>query len=93
MSATMPYPTAPTVTATHGTGFAVTSMVLGIIALVLSFIPIVNVLTFPLAVVALPFGGIAMTKKYQGHGMAITGVVTAVISLGVVIAMIASFSS
>jgi len=88
-------PPAPTVvlvdtaTATHGTGFAVTSMVLGIIALALSFIPFVNALTFPLAVIALPFGGIAMTKKYQGHGMAIAGIVTAVLSLGIVIAMIA----
>ena len=93
MSATMHSPGATTVTATHGTGFAVTSMVLGILALVFSFIPILNVVTFPLAVVALPLGGIAMTKKYQGHGMAITGVVTAVLSLGVVITMIASFNS
>ena len=68
-------------------------MVLGILALAFSFIPLVNVVTFPLAVVALPFGGIAMTKKYQGHGMAIAGVVTAVLSLGVVIAMISVYSS
>jgi len=68
-------------------------MVLGIVALALSFIPLVNVVTFPLAVIALPFGAIAMTKKYQGHGMAIAGVVTAVLSLGVVIAMIAAFST
>ena len=93
MSATMPHPTAPTVTATHGNGFAVTSMVLGIVALAFSFIPLANAVTFPLAVVALPFGGIAMTKKYQGHGMAITGVVTAVLSLAIAIAIIASFNN
>ena len=93
MTATMPNPTATTLTATHGTGFAVTSMVLGIIALFFSFIPIVNAVTFPLALVALPLGGIAMTKKYQGHGMAITGLVTSVLSLCIVIAMIASFSN
>lgn len=92
MTATMPNPTATTVPATHGTGFAVTSMVLGILALVFSFVPIVNAVTFPLAVVALPLGGIALTKKYQGHGMAITGVVTAVLSLVIAIAVIASFS-
>ena len=92
MSATLPSHSATTVTATHGSGFAVTSMVLGIVALVLSFIPLINVVTFPLAVVALPLGAIGMTKKYQGHGMAITGVVTAVLSICVVIAMIASFS-
>ena len=34
MSASMPYPAATTVTAAHGTGFAVTSMILGILALV-----------------------------------------------------------
>ena len=88
MSAVMPTPAAPIVVATHGTGFAVTSLVLGILALVFSFIPVGNVVTFPLAVVALPLGGIAMTKKYQGHGMAIAGV-----SLAVVIAMIVSVSS
>ena len=93
MTATMPNPTATTVTATHGTGFAVTSMVLGILALLFSFIPLVNAVTFPLAIIALTFGGIAMTKKYQGHGMAITGVVTGVLSLVVAIAVIASFSS
>ena len=93
MSATVSPPTPTIVTATHGSGFAVTSMVLGIVALAFSFIPIVNAVTFPLAVVALPFGGIAMTKKYQGHGMAITGVVTAVLSLVIAIAIIASFSN
>ena len=92
MTAAMPNLTAPTITATHGTGFAVASMVLGILALLFSFVPIVNALTFPLAFVALPLGGIAMTKKYQGHGMAITGLVTSVLSLCIVIAMIASFS-
>ncbi len=93
MSAMTPYSGAPTGIAMHGTGFAVTSMILGILALVFSFIPFVNALTFPLAVVALPLGGIAMTKKYQGHGMAITCVVTAVLSVVIVIAMIASLSS
>ena len=93
MSATTPHPTATIATPTHGSGFAVTSMVLGIIALAFSFIPLANVVTFPLAVVALPFGGIALTTKYQGHGMAITGVVTAVLSLVVAIAVIASFSN
>jgi|1186.fasta_scaffold545751_2 hypothetical protein len=92
MTSTLPNPSATTVTPTHGTGFAVSSMVLGILALVFSFIPLINVVTFPLAVVALPLGAIGMTKKYQGHGMAITGVVTAVLSICIVIAMIASFS-
>jgi len=88
MSAAMPNPGTTVVTTTHGTGFAVTSMVLGILALVFSFIPIINVITFPLAVVALPLGAIAMKKTYQGHGMAITGLVTSLLSLGVVITMI-----
>jgi len=68
-------------------------MILGILALTFSFIPLVNAVTFPLDVIALPFGGIAMTKNYRGHGMAIAGVVTAVLSLGIVIAMIASYRS
>ncbi|WP_404391807.1 hypothetical protein [Humibacillus xanthopallidus] len=81
------------VTPTHGTGFATTSLVLGILALLFSFIPLVNVVTFPLAVIALVLGGIAMTKQYQGHGMAITGVVTSVLSLGVVITMLTVIAS
>ncbi|WP_353508484.1 hypothetical protein [Intrasporangium sp.] len=70
-----------TVTPIHGTGFAVTSMILGILALLLSFVPILNVGLWPLAILALVFGGIALGKKYAGHGMAISGLVTALASI------------
>jgi hypothetical protein len=56
-------------------------MVLGILALLLSFIPFLNIGLWPMAVLAIIFGGIGLTKKHTGRGMAIAGLVTALASV------------
>jgi hypothetical protein len=86
MSQTIPGPAATTVAAPApraGIGFAVTSMILGILALLLSFVPILNFGLWPMAVLAIVFAGIAIAKKHPGRGMSIAGLVTAIASSAV----------
>lgn len=55
-----------------GQGFAITSMVTGIVAVCTCC---VWYLSIPLAIVSLVFGIIVLTKKYQGRNMALAGVI------------------
>ncbi|MGY1754667.1 DUF4190 domain-containing protein [Blastococcus sp. SYSU D01042] len=79
-----------------GAGLAIASMVLGIIALLLSWIPIINNLAAVLAVVGLGLGIPAFLRArkgtHEGRGMAIAGLVTSVVALVVVIATQAFYS-
>ncbi|MBQ7955682.1 MAG: DUF4190 domain-containing protein [Lachnospiraceae bacterium] len=60
-------------------GMAIASMVLGILALVLSCcVPYLPVL---LALIAVILGGISLAKKQGGKGMAIAGLVCGIIGL------------
>lgn len=65
-------------------GLAVTAFVLGIIGILLAFIPLVNVISFLLATIALVMGiiGIVLANgiKRRGRGLAIAGVVLAVLT-------------
>jgi hypothetical protein len=82
-----PYTPPPT---TKGAGLAIASMVLGIIALLLSWVPIVNNLAAILAVVGLGLGIPALIRARRGTaggtGLAITGLVTSVLAIVIVIA-------
>ena len=73
-----------------GAGLAIASMVLGIIALLLSWIPIINNVAAVLAVVGLGLGIPALIwarrGTHGGTGMAITGLVTSVLAIVLVIA-------
>ncbi len=60
-----------------GKGFAVASMVLGLISLVL-FCTGINIIT---AILAIVFGIIHLVKQKQNHGMAVAGIVTAVVGI------------
>lgn len=60
-------------------GLAVASMVLGILSLVLSCC--VPYIPFILALLAVIFGGVSLSKKMGGKGMAIAGLVCGIISL------------
>ena len=75
---------------TKGAGLAIASMVVGIIALLLSWIPIINNLAAVLAVVGLGLGIPALIRARRGTargtGMAITGLVTSVLAIVLVIA-------
>ena len=58
-------------------GLAIASMVLGIVALVLSCC--VPVVTFICALLAVILGGVSLAKKMGGKGMAIAGLVCGII--------------
>ncbi|MGJ9405036.1 DUF4190 domain-containing protein [Nesterenkonia aurantiaca] len=66
-------------------GMAIAAMVLGIIALVLSVVPIIAVLSFVLGPLAIVLGVVAIVKR-RGKGQAIAGVVTG--GIGVLVATI-----
>ena len=70
-------------------GFAIASLVLGIIGLCTSFIPFVNNLSFVLAIIAIIFGIISLVKK-ASTGMSIAGIVISIIA---VIAVVGSQKS
>ena len=64
-------------------GLAITSMILGIVSLILGWIPILGWIIFSLAII---FGIIALTKiskdeNLEGKGMAIAGIVMGAIPL------------
>lgn len=73
-----------------GAGLAIASLVLGIIALLLSWVPIINNLAAVLAVVGLGLGIPALLRArrgtHEGRGMSIAGLVTSALALVVVLA-------
>ncbi|WP_051325358.1 DUF4190 domain-containing protein [Glycomyces tenuis] len=74
----------------RGNGFAVTALVLGIIALVLAFIPVVNLISFALGVIAIIFGIVGLVtgrKRHAGRGMSLTGIILGVLALAVAVLM------
>lgn len=92
-----PYPPFQPEPPRKGSGLAIASMVLGIIALLLSWIPIVNNLAAVLAVVALGLGIPALLRARRGvaggRGLAITGLVTSVVALVLVVVTQLLFSA
>lgn len=59
---------------------AIVALVLGALAFVFSFIPVINVMAFVLALVALACALISLVRKLGGKAMAIIGLLLAVIS-------------
>lgn len=77
-------------------GFAVTGLVLGIVGLLIAFIPFLGLLAAPLLVVGLVFAalGLARTRKgYGGKAMSITGITLAVVGFFIMIAATGSVAS
>lgn len=68
------------------TGFAIAALVLGIIGVVLAFIPIINNLAFVLGVLAIIFAVVALVKK-ASKGMAIASLILGVAALGITLAV------
>ncbi len=78
-------------------GLAIASLVLGIIAIVTSFLPIINNLSFILALVGLILGVVAIIiirkGAKKGMGLAVAGTVLGIVSIVVVLATQAAFSA
>lgn len=72
-------------------GMAVTGLVLGIIALISSVVPLLNLLSFPFVLLAIIFGAIGVFQTAKGtkggKGIAISGLVLGVLALIVTVAM------
>ncbi|MET8586439.1 DUF4190 domain-containing protein [Streptomyces collinus] len=77
-------------------GLATTALVLGIIAVVVSFIPVLNVVVWPLAILGIVFGAIGLSKAgkvHKGKGAGITGLITSAVAIVMFFAMNALFFS
>lgn len=61
-------------------GLGIAAMVLGIVALVLAFVPFVAIISFLLGPLAVILGVVGLVKR-RGRGQAITGIVTGAIGL------------
>ena len=73
------------------TGFSVASMVLGIIGICLSFIPIVNNVSFILGVLSVIFAIVSLVKK-SGKAKAIEGLKLAILSVVITLSLQNSWS-
>ena len=62
-------------------GLAVAGLVLGILALVFDWIPLINVLAWPLAILALIFGIIGVIGNKPKKGMAIAAIILGGLSI------------
>lgn len=73
-------------------GFAVSSMVLGILALVFCWLPVV---CWILAILAIIFGGVGIskTKLAGGRGMAVAGLVCGIISIALYVILVITVAS
>lgn len=67
-------------------GLAITSMVLGILSVLIALIWFVSA---PLAITAIILGIISLVKKHGGKGMSIAGIITASVALVIAVLMIA----
>lgn len=73
------------------TGFSVASMVLGIIGICLSFIPIVNNVSFILGVLSVIFAIVSLVKK-SGKSKAIVGLILGILSVVITLSLQNSWS-
>ncbi len=73
----------------NGQGFGVGSLVCGIVAIIIAFIPCVGMASMPFAIASIVFGAISMSrgrKTDSPKGMAVGGLVTSIIALVVSVA-------
>ena len=68
-------------------GLAIASLILGLLSLAGFCCCGINIITAPLAII---FGIVSLAKKRGGTGMAITGIITAVLSLLIIVGMVFS---
>jgi hypothetical protein len=65
----------------RGNAFGVTALVLGIVAVVFSFIPVMGMVAFVLGPLAVLFGIVGATRKYSKKGAAVAGLVLGILSV------------
>jgi uncharacterized protein DUF4190 len=93
-----PQPRQPAYPVQPSSGLAVASLVLGIVGLVFSFIPFIGVIAWPMVILGIVFGGIALNKANQApasssKGMAIAGLVCSIVGLAICVIWAAAVAS
>lgn len=73
-------------------GFALFSVILGVIGLIFSFVPIINNLAFITGVIGLVFAIVALLT-HNAKGLTIAGLVTSILACGITLALQASWSN
>jgi hypothetical protein len=78
-------PNPPQAPAKPSNGLGLTGFVIGLVGLVLSFIPLIGVVAWPLVILGIIFSAIGISKAAKGRatnkGMAITGLVVSIVGL------------
>lgn len=69
------------ITEKRQSALGVTSLVLGIIAIVIAFIPFLNIISLPTAVVAIVFGIITVIRTSVKKAFAISGIILSVLAI------------
>ena len=59
----------------------ITSMILGIIAIIISFVPFLNIISLPTAIIAIVFGIITVIRLSVRKTFAITGIILSVLAI------------
>ena len=62
-------------------GLGITSMVLGIIAIVISFAPFINIVILPLAIIAILFGILTLIRRSVKKSFAISGIILSIFAI------------
>lgn len=69
------------ITEKRQSALGVTSLVLGIIAIIIAFIPFLNIISLPIAVVAIVFGIITVIRISVKKAFAISGIILSVLAI------------
>lgn len=59
----------------------ITSMILGIIAIIISFVPFLNIISLPTAIIAIVFGIITVIRTSVKKAFAISGIILSVLAI------------
>ena len=62
-------------------GLGIASMVLGIIAIVISFAPFINIVILPLAIIAILFGILTLIRRSVKKSFAISGIILSIFAI------------
>lgn len=92
----MTYPAPGPAPIKQGNGFGITALILGIIAIIFSFIPLVGMVSFFVGGLAVIFAIIGLTRKNRTKGMSIAGLILGVAGIviaGIMTAVTAAFVS
>ena len=69
------------ITEKRQSALGITSMILGIIAIIISFVPFLNIISLPTAIIAIVFGIITVIRTSVKKAFAISGIILSVLAI------------